>query len=141
MAKDLSLFFPEQVEKREAGFILSPTKRIKDSEGKPIAWEFSYPDHKTFKAIKEAGQRQGVENGKIVFKSDPDGLFIKAIVETVSFPDLKNAELQDAYKVTCAEDLLKELLYPDELERLGSQVAIKLGLIDDPMSLLEAAKN
>lgn len=141
MTKDLSLFFPDQVEKREAGFLLTPTKRIKDQNGSPITWEFSYPDHKTFKAIKEAGQRQGVENGKIVFKSDPDGLFLKAIVETLTFPDLKNAALQDAYKVTSAEDLLKELLYPDELEKLGSQVAIKLGLIEDPMSLLEAAKN
>lgn len=139
--RDLSIFFPEQVVKREAGFILTPTKRIKGEEGKPVSWEFIYPDYKTFKEIKEAGQKQSVEGGKILFKSDPDNLFLKAITECAVFPDLKNAKLQDAYKAVSPEELLQKMLYPDEVEKLGRDIAVKIGLIDDPMSLLEEAKN
>ena len=141
MTKDLSCFFPEQVKKRDLGFTVPVSNRFLNADGNVIEWEFKFPTHEIFKKIKEAGQKQVVKNGKIKFEFDQDDMFKEAIIECIEYPDLKNAKLQDAYKALDATELLKKMLYPDEVEKLGREVSVKIGLIENPAELLENAKN
>lgn len=141
MSKDLNYFFPEQVEKREAGFTLVASKRFKDAEGKQVEWEFEYPTHENFKKIKEAGTVRKVEKGKIKFEFSQDAMVMMAIETTCVYPDLKNADLQDAYGALSVVELIQKMLYADEINKLGNDLQIKLGLVDNPVEMLEDAKN
>lgn len=141
MTKDLSLFFPEQVAKREVGFTKIASRRFKDEEGNIIKWEFSYPTHEDFKKIKKAASKQIVEGNKIKYDYDQDAMFMEGIISTITFPNLKDAALQDAYNAYTPKELLENMLYPDELEKLGREVAIEIGAAENPFDLLDEAKN
>lgn len=141
MSKELNYFFPDQVEKRDAGFSLVASHRIKDGEGNPIEWVFEYPNHKDFKKIKDAASERKVDKGKLRFEYNQDAMILKAIEISCIYPDLKNAELQDAYQAYSVQELIQKMLYADEINKLGNQLQVKLGLVDNPAEMLEAAKN
>ena len=82
-----------------------------------------------------------VEGNKIKYDYDQDAMFLEGIISTISFPNLKDAELQDAYNSYTPQELLENMLYPDELEKLGRDVAIEIGAAENPFDLLDEAKN
>ena len=59
----------------------------------------------------------------------------------VVYPELKNAELQNAYKVMGEESLLKKMLIPGEFNALLDAVADLNGFEEDLTDLVEEAKN
>lgn len=141
MSKELNYFFPDQVEKRDAGFSLVASHRIKDGEGNPIEWRFEYPNHEDFKKIKDAASERKVDKGKLKIEFNQDAMILKAIEIACVYPDLKNAELQDAYGVFGVRELIQKMLYADEINKLGNELQVKLGLVDNPVEMLEDAKN
>lgn len=62
------------------------------------------------------------------------------LTESVVFPDLNNAELQDSYKVKGADALLRKMLYASEYNKLAEEVA-KVSNIENLAALVEEAKN
>lgn len=138
---DLNYFFPDQIEKRDSGFSLVASPRIKDGDGNPIEWRFEYPSHEDFKKIKDAASERKVEKGKLKIEFNQDAMIMKAIEITCSYPDLKNADLQDAYGAFSVKELIQKMLYADEINKLGNELQIKLGLVDNPVEMLEEAKN
>lgn len=59
----------------------------------------------------------------------------------VVFPDLNNAELQQAYKCLGATTLIQKMLLVGEFAELANQVQILSGLDEDINSDIEEAKN
>lgn len=139
--RDLSFFFPEKIEKREENFTLKVSERFKDDKGKVIEFEFIYPDHEQFKDIKKEASKKKTKNGKITFDFSQYDMYMKAITECNTYPNFKNANLQDAYKATSARELVEKMLYPDEIENLGQKLSIKIGLMENPLDLVDDAKN
>lgn len=139
--RDLSFFFPDKVGKREQSFTLEVSNRFKDDEGKAVKFEFEFPSHEKFKEIKKAASRQVRKGNKMSFEYDQYGMYIKAITECNIYPNFKTAELQDMYKTTSPKELIEKMLYPDEIEKLGQDLSIKIGLVDDPIDLVDDAKN
>lgn len=59
----------------------------------------------------------------------------------VVFPDLNNAELQQAYKCLGAATLIQKMLLVGEFAELANQVQLLSGLDEDINSDIEEAKN
>lgn len=141
---ELSFFFPENVEKREQYFYITPTERIKGADGKPVVWKFEYPNQENFEDIQKASVKRD-KDGKLMLEADFTGMDFAAIEHCCIYPDLKNGELQDAYNVGGAEDseraLIEKLLYPDEIYNLGQAILKKIGLAKDYQELIKDAKN
>lgn len=104
----------------------APTASLVDENGKPLEWEFRHITSKEHEAIKEDCTTEVPVTGKYGMyrpKTDTQLYVKKLIVESVVFPDLNDAELQNSYGVMGAEDLLMELVDdPGEYTELAAYV-------------------
>ncbi|MEY8524575.1 hypothetical protein AALA90_16325 [Lachnospiraceae bacterium 38-10] len=89
------------------------TKSLCDEKGKPLEWEFRHITSKENEVLRERCSSEVPVTGKPnVFRSKfNSGEYVKRIiVESVVYPDLMDAELQDSYGVKKPEDLLMEMV-------------------------------
>lgn len=136
----LAAFLAENVEKiPNKKVVVSP--RFKDSKGNPVEWEI--------KAIScnenEDLQRQAMvsrkqPNGQVTRELDSIKYLALLVAESVVFPDLLNAKLQDSYGVKTPTDLLKKMLYPREFNSLA-EIVTAFSQVDNLADKVDEAKN
>lgn len=136
----LAAFLAENVEKiPNKKVVVSP--RFKDSKGNPVEWEI--------KAIScnenEDLQRQAMvsrkqPNGQVTRELDSIKYLALLVAESVVFPDLLNAKLQDSYGVKTPTELLKKMLYPREFNSLAELVTA-FSQVDNLAEKVDEAKN
>lgn len=140
---NLQAFFAQNAEKVGAVEEVVST-RFKDAEGNPMKWKFGAIDGKVDERIKKECTKEVPvlgRKGVTIPKLDNDAYTTKLAIESIVFPDLKNAELQDSYGVKSAEDLFKVMLLI--AEQTDAKVAAQKanGFKVDMEDLVEQAKN
>lgn len=118
------------------------SNRFKDEKGKAIEWEL-----KTLNADdNDALERRCYVNVPVVGRKgqytrelDRNKYTALLLAETVVYPDLNNAELQDSYGVKTPEDLLKKMLTLAEYNKLAEEMAN--ASTENMNDLVEEAKN
>lgn len=99
------------------------SSRIKDENGKPVAWKMRTLSNKEVNLWKKDFIKITIEDGGVRTKDfDNDEFVKKCLVESITYPDLNNKELQDSYGVMSAEELLTEILNPGEYVRLNEKL-------------------
>jgi len=99
------------------------SSRIKDENGKPVAWKMRTLSNKEVNLWKKDFIKITIEDGGVRTKDfDNDEFVKKCLVESITYPDLSNKELQDSYGVMSAEELLTEILNPGEYVRLNEKL-------------------
>lgn len=114
------------------------SNRFLDENKEPIPFEI--------KAINQDENKRLINKHT---KRDKKGLEIfnrgeylaELTASAVVFPDLNNAELQQAYKCLGATTLIQKMLLVGEFAELANQVQILSGLDEDINSDIEEAKN
>lgn len=81
------------------------------------------------------------KNGQIVESFDRAAYLTEMVVTSVVFPDLSNAELQKAYGVLGAGNLIQKMLYMGEFATLLDEIQTLSGLEVDVNEDIEEAKN
>lgn len=131
---------------------------FKDEEGNVIDFEIKVLSQAEINKINDmyrrrsmATDRKGnplIANGEVVWKTERDGAKASRhmIVEALQYPNLKDKELMDWYKVVDVTEMpLKVFSRPDEYQHVSRIVMRALGLAeeveDDSKDDLEAAKN
>lgn len=131
---------------------------FKDEEGNVIDFEIKVLSQAEINKINDmyrrrsmATDRKGnplIANGEVVWKTERDGAKASRhmIVEALQYPNLKDKELMDWYKVVDVTEMpLKVFSKPDEYQHVTRIVMRALGLAeeveDDNKDDLEAAKN
>lgn len=114
------------------------SKRFKDEAGKPIEWELIPLTTKEAQLLSKSCEKRD-RKGNISI--DNIAYQNKLICSCIVFPDLKNAELQEAYGVMGEEELLTTMLYPGEYAGLREKIYDLCGLDDDINDDIEEAKN
>lgn len=116
--------------------------RFKDDKGVPIPWKIRAMTEAENEAIrKSATTMVKGKNGVKVPETKPEEYLAKLAVESVVFPDLKNADLQTSYGVLGAEELLKKMLFSGEYAALIQKVQSINGFDRDINDMVEEAKN
>lgn len=107
---------------------------------KSVEWEIKTITATEEEAIRKSCTKKGTK-AKSKEEFDPDLFNTKIMTACVVYPDLKNAELQNAYDVMNAEDLLKEMLTMGEYMNLLRFVQEINGFHKTIEELLDEAKN
>ncbi len=104
--------------------------RFTDNDGKPMEWEIRCLDRleeeEIMKTCYKKNNSKGLELDELLFAG-------KLMANSVVYPNLNNAMLQNSYGVMSADTLLKKMLIPYEylclqvqVQRLNSnQISIK----------------
>lgn len=114
------------------------SKRFKDESGKPVEWELVPRTTKEAQMLSKSCEKRD-RKGNISI--DNISYQNKLICSCIVFPDLKSAELQEAFNVIGEEELLTTMLYPGEYAGLREKIYELCGLDDDINDDIEEAKN
>lgn len=117
------------------------SKRFKDENG-AIKWHFRAISEEKNNELRKATTKKIKIGNKIQETADSDAYLYKLAAETVVYPNLKSAELQQSWGALGAEDLIKKMLLPGEFGKLISIVQEVNGF--DPESfqeMMEEVKN
>ena len=120
------------------------SKRFVGKNKKPVEWEIKSIDSDLDEAIrKECTKKVPVpgKRGQFNQETDTDKYIAKMCVACTVYPNLNNAELQDAYGVKSAEALLKKMLKPGEYTEYKAKVMEVNGYDMSMDELVEEAKN
>lgn len=153
--KDLKYF----MRSTEEEIVTAPgPSSFKDEEGNVINFEIKVLSQAEINKINDMYRRRSmatdkkgnplIANGEVVWKTERDGAKASRhmIVEALQYPNLKDKELMDWYKVVDVTEMpLKVFSRPDEYQHVSRIVMRALGLAeeveDDNKDDLEAAKN
>ena len=119
------------------------SKRFVD-KGKPVEWELKAISSELDEAIrKECTKRVPIagKRGQYNQETDTDKYMSKMCVACTVYPNLNDAELQDAYGVKSAEALLKKMLKPGEYIEYKAKVMEVNGFDMSMDELVDEAKN
>ena len=119
------------------------SNRFKDEKGKSIPFEIKALSadendelqRRCMVNVPVPGQR-----GQYTRELDQIKYTAMLLTESVVYPDLNEAELQDSYGVRGAESLLRKMLYTGEYNKLAQEV-MALSNIEVLSDLVEEAKN
>lgn len=119
------------------------SNRFKDEKDKPIPFEIKALSadendelqRRCMVNVPVPGQR-----GQYTRELDQIKYTAMLLTESVVYPDLNEAELQDSYGVRGAESLLRKMLYTGEYNKLAQEV-MALSNIEVLSDLVEEAKN
>ncbi|MFC5703185.1 phage portal protein [Cohnella faecalis] len=138
---DLSVFYAQNVAVEEVeDFIVS--ERFKDKAGKPIPWKLrSMTEEENEECRKAATRKVKGKYGQQTVETNSDDYLAKLVVSSVTFPNLKNADLQKSYGVMGAESLLRKMLRPGEYSSIVQKVQELNGFDKDLNDLIEEVKN
>lgn len=140
---DFSAFLAQNKVKQE-NVKFAVSKSFIGSDGKPIEWELRPVTADEDEAIRRAATRKVKVAGRsnqYTSEMDANTYLAKLTATSVVFPDLKNAELQNSYKVMGEEALLKAMLTGGEFIALSGKVAEINGFDNDINEAVEEAKN
>lgn len=136
----LAAFLAENVEKiPNKKVVVSP--RFKDGKGNPIEWEIkaiSCTENEDLQRQAMVSRKQ--PNGQVTRELDSIKYLALLVAESVVFPDLLNAKLQDSYGVKTPTELIKKMLYPREFNSLAEMVTA-FSQVDNLADKVEEAKN
>ena len=119
------------------------SSRFKDEKGKPIPFEIKALSadendelqRRCMVNVPVPGQR-----GQYTRELDQIKYTAMLLTESVVYPDLNEAELQDSYGVRGAESLLRKMLYTGEYNVLAQEV-MGLSKVEVLADLVTEAKN
>lgn len=117
------------------------SKRFIGEDGKPIPWEIRALGEKENEELKRSCTQLIKSRNTSVYKTDYDLYLAKLVVESVVFPNLRDAELQKSYGVLGAEELVKKMLIVGEYSKLVEVVQKVCGLDENMEDLIDEAKN
>ena len=112
--------------------------------GKPVEWEIKAIDSDLDEAIrKECTKRVPVpgKRGQFNQETDTDKYIGKLCVACTVYPNLNDAELQDAFGVKSADALLKKMIKPGEYTDYKAKVMEVNGYDMSMDELVDEAKN
>lgn len=136
----LAAFLAENVEKiPNKKVVVSP--RFKDGKGNPIEWEIkaiSCTENEDLQRQAMVSRKQ--PNGQVTRELDSIKYLALLVAESVVFPDLLNAKLQDSYGVKTPTELIKKMLYPREFNSLA-EIVTAFSQVDNLADKVEEAKN
>lgn len=119
------------------------SNRFKDENGKPIPFEIKALSatenddlqRRCMVTVPVPGQR-----GQFVRELDQIKYTANLLAESVVYPNLNDAELQDSYGVKGADALLREMLYMGEYTQLAQEVSA-ISKVEGLAELVAEAKN
>lgn len=79
--------------------------------------------------------------GNPIKEIDVEANMLSLIAACVTFPDLQDTNLQEAWEVMGAEALIKKMLLPGEYAMLSDWIAEINGFHEDMQALVDKAKN
>lgn len=143
MATTLKAFFAQNAEQIPNKKVVI-SKRFKDANGAPIAWEIKALDAGTQQNIRSRAMEMKTTGNKktadLKMKYNSALVNILTAVNAVVFPDLKDADLQNSYGVKKPEELIGKMLLPDEFDKLINEID-SISEQQSPKTLEEEAKN
>lgn len=113
-------------------------------KGKPVEWEIKPIDSDLDEMLrKECTKKVPVpgKRGQFNQETDTDKYIGKMCVACTVYPNLNDAELQDAYGVKSADALLKKMLLPGEYTEYKTKVMEVNGYDMSMDELVDEAKN
>lgn len=140
---DFSAFLAQNKVKQE-NIKFAVSKSFIGADGKPIEWELRPVTADEDEAIRRAATKKTKVPGRsnqYTSEMDANTYLAKLTAASVVFPDLKNAELQNSYKVMGEDALLKAMLTGGEFIALSGKVAEINGFDNDINEVVEEAKN
>ena len=132
---NLDIFMADNVERLpDKEVVISERFKVDDE---PVKWKFRPISAEQSDQLMEKAMRFD-NNGNFDF--DPI-VFAKLLTaESIVYPDLKNASLQDSYGVTSPEELLTVMLYSGEYAK-ASKTAQEINQVNDLDTLAGEVKN
>lgn len=140
MATDtLNAFLAENVE-TVANKKVVISKRFKGADGNPVEWELRPISSALNDELQRRATVQRNERGRVIRETDQVKYMGLFLAESVVYPDLNNAKLQDSYGVKSADALLKKMLLVGEMNTLAQEVS-ELSNLEGMSELVDEAKN
>lgn len=138
---NLQVFFAQNVAMETTEeFVVS--NRFKDKDGNPVPWKLrSISEAENEMIRKSATKMVKGANGARVPETNPQEYLAKLAVESIIFPNLKDAELQKSYAVIGAEHLIRKMLLSGEYAALIQKVQEINGFDRDINELVDEVKN
>ncbi|MDO4728433.1 MAG: phage portal protein [Bacteroidota bacterium] len=118
------------------------SERMKDENGKPVPWKLRTLSTKETKLWRNDFTKVSIgKKGARTETFDGEEYIKKCAVESITYPDLNDKELQDSYGVMSADDLLIEMLLPGEYTKLIEKMNEINGFDTSFEDKVEEAKN
>lgn len=138
---DFAVFMTGASKKETVKYVASKRFAVK---GKPVEWEIKPIDSDLDEVLrKECTKKVPIpgKRGQFNQETDTDKYIGKMCVACTVYPNLNDAELQDAYGVKSADALLKKMLLPGEYTEYKAKVMEVNGYDMSMEELVEEAKN
>lgn len=136
MERSLAAFLkPVEVENE----LVEVSDRYRDENGKPVKWEIRAITSKENDQLMRKHTKRDKKTKQEIF--DRTSYTNDLVVSAVVYPDLKNAELQNAYGVLGEVELLQKMLIMGEFMKLSEEVQKISGLDIEDEDQVEAIKN
>ena len=138
---DINMFLKQNVKLPESEKV-TVTKRIADKDGNAAEWEIRAISNTQDDMLRKKHTKQ-VKRGKGVYTPELDSAayFKDVVINSLVFPDLENAELQNSWGVMGADVLLDCLLTPGEYNELLQNVQRVNGWDTSLPDLVDEVKN
>lgn len=94
------------------------SERFTNEDGSPIEWVLHPISTKLVEEITKRNTKTTIKNGKKESIVNEENLNAELLEAVVLYPSLNDAELQDSYGVSSANELLSVMLYPGETQVL-----------------------
>ena len=94
------------------------SERFTNEDGSPIEWVLHPISTKKVEEITKRNTKTTIKNGKKESTINEENLNAELLEAVVLYPSLNDAELQDSYGVSSANELLSVMLYPGETQVL-----------------------
>lgn len=94
------------------------SERFTNEDGSPIEWILHPISTKLVEEITKRNTKTTIKNGKKESTVNEENLNAELLEAVVLYPSLNDAELQDSYGVSSANELLSVMLYPGETQVL-----------------------
>lgn len=94
------------------------SERFTNEDGTPIEWVLHPISTKKVEEITKRNTKTTIKNGKKESTVNEENLNAELLEAVVLYPSLNDAELQDSYGVSSANELLSVMLYPGETQIL-----------------------
>lgn len=94
------------------------SERFTNEDGSPIEWVLHPISTKKVEEITKRNTKTTIKNGKKESTVNEENLNAELLEAVVLYPSLNDAELQDSYGVSSANELLSIMLYPGETQVL-----------------------
>lgn len=136
-------FYKENVKREKKLHEVVISDAFKDEDGEPEIWRLRTLKQTEITKInsKYLDIVFNNKNKTSTTKGDMSGFLLELMAETVVYPNLKDAALQNSYGVMGAKELLNEMLDEDEFNILLAEVNKLNGSLKNINELTEEIKN